>query len=67
MLCSSLPFDHEKKSETIRMTIEDKLLFELPVWKKYTPQCIDLLSRLLIKEPDERITISQMLKHPWFS
>ena len=25
MLCSSLPFDHEKKSETIRMTIEDKL------------------------------------------
>ena len=30
-----------------------------------TPECKDLLSRLLEVNPDTRITIQQILRHPW--
>ena len=30
-----------------------------------TPECTDLLSRLLEVDPDKRITVQQVLKHPW--
>jgi len=26
-----------------------------------------LISKLLIKKPEQRITLEQMLQHPWFS
>ena len=31
-----------------------------------TPECSDLLSRLLEVDPDKRITVQQVFKHPWF-
>ena len=31
-----------------------------------TPECTDLLTRLLEVDPDKRITVQQILKHPWF-
>lgn len=31
-----------------------------------TPECYDLLSRLLEVDPDKRITVPQVLQHPWF-
>ena len=32
LLSGSLPFDHESQKETIRMTINDPLVFDLPCW-----------------------------------
>ena len=32
-----------------------------------TPECTDLLCRLLEVDPDKRITVQQVLKHPWFT
>lgn len=31
-----------------------------------TPECTDLLTRLLEVDADKRITVQQILKHPWF-
>ena len=30
-----------------------------------SPECTDLLCRLLEVDPDRRITVQQVLKHPW--
>jgi calcium-dependent protein kinase len=67
LLCSSLPFDHDSQKETIRMTCEDPVTFESPQWKNYSKSCIDLITKLLIKKPEDRMTLAQMIKHPWFS
>lgn len=67
LLCSSLPFDHESQKEIIRMTKEDPVTFESPQWKYYSRSCIDLISKMLIKQPEKRITLDQIIKHPWFS
>ena len=32
-----------------------------------TAECTDLLCRLLEVDPDKRITVQQVLKHPWFT
>mmetsp|Transcript_6502 Transcript_6502/g.8771 ORF Transcript_6502/g.8771 Transcript_6502/m.8771 type:complete len:181 (-) Transcript_6502:309-851(-) len=66
LLCSSLPFDHDSQKETIRMTCEDPVVFDSPQWSGYSMECQDLIGRLLIKRPEERITLDQTLAHSWF-
>jgi len=31
-----------------------------------SPECKDLLSRILIADPDQRITVQHILRHPWY-
>ena len=66
LLCSSLPFDHDNQKETIRMICQDKLVFDSPEWKNYSKDCKDLITKLLIKSPEQRITLTQVLEHHWF-
>jgi serine/threonine protein kinase len=66
LITGTLPFDSETSAETIRMTLEDKLEFELVVLKNTHPSCRDLLSGLLIKDPKKRLTLDQAIKHTWF-
>ena len=47
LLSGSLPFDHESQRETINMTINKELEFDLPCWKNHSPVCKDLLMKLL--------------------
>lgn len=67
LLCSSLPFDNDSQRETIRMTCEDEVTFDSPQWKNYSRSCIELVISLLKKKPEERITLAQIMKHPWLS
>jgi serine/threonine protein kinase len=50
MLSGSLPFDHESQKETIRMTLEEKLVFDLPCWTKISENAKDLITMLLQKD-----------------
>jgi len=66
LLSGSLPFDHESQKETIRMTLENNLEFDLVCWKKISDDCKDLIQNLLEKDPKKRITLENALKHRWF-
>ena len=66
LLSGSLPFDHESQKETIRMTLEDQLVFDLPCWDKISPSAKDLIVKLLRKDPKQRISLSEAMRHPWF-
>jgi len=67
LLSGSLPFDHESQKETIKMTLENKLEFDLPCWNSISENCKDLLMKLLAKDPQRRITLDNALKHKWFN
>ena len=40
--------------------------FELPNDRVYSPGVKDMLTGLLNPDPEARMTISQILQHPWF-
>ena len=66
LLMGALPFDSDRDIETRRMTIEEPLKFESPIWRKKTPEIRDLLTKLLEKDQSKRITIKAALNHAWF-
>lgn len=41
--------------------------FENEVWHKITKQAKDLISKLIVVDPEKRITAAEALKHPWFT
>jgi calcium-dependent protein kinase len=67
MLSGSLPFDHESQKETIRMTLEDRLVFDLPCWNNISSDAKDLISKLLQKDQKQRISLDEALAHKWFN
>lgn len=66
LLSGSLPFDHESQKETVRMTLDDKLVFDLPCWDSITPMAKALIQNLLAKDPKQRISLDAAMAHPWF-
>lgn len=51
LLSGSLPFDHNDQKELMRMTIDEQLKFDLPVWDKISFQCKHLIGDMLKKSP----------------
>lgn len=49
------------------MTLHDPLVFDLPVWDRVSLYSKNLISKLLIKDPKERLGLEGSLKHEWFS
>lgn len=66
LLSGSLPFDHNEQKELMRMTMEDTLKFDLPVWDKVSSSCKSLIADLLKKSPSQRITLGEAMRHPCF-
>jgi serine/threonine protein kinase len=67
LLSGSLPFDHENQKETIRMTLHDPLIFDLPCWNQVSDVAKDLITGLLIKDPTKRTNLKDALNHEWFT
>ena len=49
------------------MTCEDRVVFDSPQWAGYSKECQDLIFKLLIKTPEDRITLDQAMAHSWFN
>lgn len=43
-----------------------KVQYEIPEALKLSPDCVDLLTRILVGKPEQRISIPAMCAHPWF-
>ena len=67
LLSGSLPFDHQSPQETVRMTLKDPLVFDLPCWKLISEKAQTFITGCLVKDPNRRLNIDQVLKHPWFA
>ena len=66
LLCGALPFDDESQKETIRQTLNDPVLFDLPVWNKIAKPTKNLVLKLLTKAQNERMTLQELLSNPIF-
>jgi serine/threonine protein kinase len=63
MVCGELPFDDETPVKVLQ-----KIAYLEPTYPSYlSVQCIDLLRKILTKDPAARISIARIHEHPWFS
>lgn len=67
LLSGSLPYDDKSQSETIRQTIYDPLVFDLPIWDQVSSTAKNLIECMLTKDQHKRVTLDQALKHKWFN
>ncbi|CAL8461899.1 g1430 [Coccomyxa elongata] len=62
-LCGSPPFEAEGHSETYKRILKVDLKF--PPKPRISEGAKDLISKLLKKDPKERLPLAQVLEHPW--
>ena len=41
--------------------------FKGKTWEKITPECKDLISKLLVHDPKQRLDCQKAINHPWFA
>jgi len=63
-----LPFEDRQKKAIVHKILNDQPQIKGDqIWRLISAEAKDLTRQLLIKDPDKRPTISQALKHEWFT
>ncbi|XP_059299710.1 CBL-interacting serine/threonine-protein kinase 25-like [Lycium ferocissimum] len=62
LLAGFLPFKHENLMKMYRKVFKGE--YEFPPW--FSPEAKKLISKLLVADPEKRITISAITRVPWF-
>jgi len=47
------------------MTIKDELKFDKAQWKNISNEGQDFIKKVLVKDPDKRLTLKEILQHSW--
>ena len=63
LLCKTLPFNEKNNVELYKKKIQGK--FSIP--KSVSKDAQDLLRKIIRVNPNERIKLSEIKKHPWFN
>merc|ERR1719494_889857 len=63
MVCGSGPFNHANDSETLTMILDCK--YEIP--PTLSDNCRRLISRMLVRLPQERATLQSIIDDPWLN
>jgi calcium-dependent protein kinase len=66
MLSGEPPFNGNSNHEIFNKVINSEVSFEKKKWKQVSQNCIDFISKCLIKNPDYRFSASEASEHPWF-
>lgn len=68
MLVGAYPFEDPKEPRNFRKTIERIMgvHYHIPAELGITEQCQDLLAKIFVAQPKQRITIEGIRQHPWF-
>ncbi len=56
------PFQEANDSETLTMILDCK--YYLP--SSLSTDCVDLISRMLVREPEKRLHLDEICRHRWF-
>ena len=68
LLSGRLPFDDSEENEEriANLTVFEEVQFPEEVWGDRSSEVIDLITKCLIKDPEKRLKIEEVLDHEWF-
>uniref|UniRef100_A0A665VEI3 phosphorylase kinase n=1 Tax=Echeneis naucrates TaxID=173247 RepID=A0A665VEI3_ECHNA len=67
LLAGSPPFWHRKQMMMLRMILSGSYDFSCPEWEDRSDTVKDLISRMLVVDPEQRFTATDALNHSFFS
>jgi serine/threonine protein kinase len=67
MLCGFHPFLEEDPQETRNKILNARFEFLSPYWDNISGEAKDLIRKLLVLEPEKRLSASEILEHPWLN
>ena len=65
LLTGSVPFDGKNDDEIWKKIISEEINYSSPKLKSLSKEAKDLLKKLLVKNPDQRLSASEALEHVW--
>ncbi len=65
LLCGYPPFYGESEKQIYEMVRVGKFDFPDEEWGRVSPQAKDLIEKMLIVDPKDRLTAKEALQHPW--
>jgi len=66
LLSSSKPFHHKKRRKAIDRIMRCDFKFRGEIWNSISDDAKDLVRKLIVLDPKERLNAKQALKHQWF-
>ena len=68
LVATRLPFSEAfYKEGNEKKLLEQEVTFSSKAFKTVNTTCIDLIRRMLVKQPNGRLSIEGVLAHPWLS
>lgn len=65
LLCGYPPFQHKNQAIMFRQIRAGVYKFHSPHWDEVSDEAKDLVSKLLVVDPDKRLTAVEAAAHPW--
>jgi serine/threonine protein kinase len=65
LLCGFPPFYDENNSKLFQLIQSGEFEYPSPYWDAVSPEAINLIDKLLVLDPSQRLTAKQALKHTW--
>ena len=62
-----LPFSSTSKDDLRKQIIEKEVVINRKEHVHLSEECKDLIEKMLVKDPAKRITVSDILAHPWIA
>lgn len=66
MVCGELPFNGNSNKEIIKAICEGKFSYPPTIEKQLSREVKDLIQKILVVDPQERYTIADIERHPWY-
>jgi len=67
LLCGRPPFHSKSNREVLEKTARGTFFITGGEWDAISEEAKDLVKRMLVSNPDSRITTGQILSHPWLA
>nr|XP_057933349.1 calcium/calmodulin-dependent protein kinase type 1D [Doryrhamphus excisus]XP_057933350.1 calcium/calmodulin-dependent protein kinase type 1D [Doryrhamphus excisus] len=67
LLCGYPPFYDENDSKLFEQILKADYEFDAPYWDDISDSAKDFISSLMEKDPSQRFTCEQALRHPWIA
>lgn len=67
LLTGCSPFGGDTKQETFCNISRCRLDFPDDLFEDVSEEARDLMRKLMVKDPNERLTVTECLQHPWFN